>query len=105
MAARPNNTQDKTRDLQRKLYRAAERSPNRRFHALHEVRASPVRGPLPPWSLSRCHGDCCRRHGVGAVSAPSPLTPRTRRQPAPGNDIYLLQAADADTPGFLQQWW
>lgn len=36
MAARPNNTQDKTRDLQRKLYQAAKRSPNRRFHALHD---------------------------------------------------------------------
>src|SRR6266536_3347983 len=36
MAARPNNTPDKTRDLQRKLYRAAKRSPGRRFHALYD---------------------------------------------------------------------
>jgi len=36
MAVRPNNTLDKVRTLQRKLYRAAKRSPNRRFHALHD---------------------------------------------------------------------
>jgi len=36
MAARPNNTPDKTRDLQRKLYLAAKRSPGRRFHALYD---------------------------------------------------------------------
>jgi group II intron reverse transcriptase/maturase len=36
MAGRPNNTHDKTRDLQRKLYQAAKSSPNRRFHALYD---------------------------------------------------------------------
>lgn len=36
MATRPNNTEDKTRDLQHKLYQAAKRSPNRRFHALYD---------------------------------------------------------------------
>ncbi len=36
MAARPNNTLDKVRALQHKLYRAAKRSPNRRFHALYD---------------------------------------------------------------------
>jgi len=36
MAERPNNTRDKTRALQHKLYLAAKRSPNRRFHALFD---------------------------------------------------------------------
>jgi len=36
MATRPNNTLDKVRALQHKLYRAAKRSPNRRFHALYD---------------------------------------------------------------------
>jgi group II intron reverse transcriptase/maturase len=36
MAVRPNNTLDKTRVLQHKLYLAAKRSPKRRFHALHD---------------------------------------------------------------------
>jgi len=31
-----NDTHDKTRELQRKLYRAAKRSPARRFHALYD---------------------------------------------------------------------
>lgn len=36
MAVRPNNTLDKTRVLQHKLYLAAKGSPNRRFHALYD---------------------------------------------------------------------
>jgi RNA-directed DNA polymerase len=36
MAARPNHPLDKIRALQHKLYRAAKRSPNRRFHALYD---------------------------------------------------------------------
>ena len=36
MAGRPNNTLDSTRTLQHKLYLAAKRSPNRRFHALYD---------------------------------------------------------------------
>src|SRR6266496_4737387 len=36
MTARSNNTLDKTRALQHKLYLAAKRSPNRRFHALFD---------------------------------------------------------------------
>jgi RNA-directed DNA polymerase len=36
MAAVPNNTRDKTRALQHKLYLAAKRSPDRRFHALFD---------------------------------------------------------------------
>jgi RNA-directed DNA polymerase len=36
MAVRPNNTLDKTRVLQHKLYLAAKRSPTRRFHALYD---------------------------------------------------------------------
>ncbi len=36
MAARPNNTLDRTRVLQHELYQAAKRSPNRRFHALYD---------------------------------------------------------------------
>jgi len=31
-----NNAQDKTQELQNKLYRAAKRSPTRRFHALYD---------------------------------------------------------------------
>src|SRR5664279_629371 len=31
-----NDTRDRTRDLQHKLYRAAKRSPDRRFHALYD---------------------------------------------------------------------
>jgi hypothetical protein len=31
-----NDVLDKTRDLQIKLYRAAKRSPSRRFHALYD---------------------------------------------------------------------
>lgn len=36
MAARPNNTLDSTQTLQHKLYLAAKRSPDRRFHALYD---------------------------------------------------------------------
>lgn len=36
MAARPNNPLDKVRALQHQLYRAAKRSPTRRFHALRD---------------------------------------------------------------------
>lgn len=36
MASWPNNTLDSTRALQHKLYLAAKRSPNRRFHALFD---------------------------------------------------------------------
>jgi len=36
MAARPNNPKDKARQLQRRLYMAAKRSPGRRFHALYD---------------------------------------------------------------------
>lgn len=36
MAVRPNNTLESTRALQHKLYLAAKRSPNRRFHALYD---------------------------------------------------------------------
>jgi RNA-directed DNA polymerase len=34
--AKANNAHDKTQELQNKLYRAAKRSPNRRFHALYD---------------------------------------------------------------------
>ena len=36
MAARPNHPLDSIRALQHQLYRAAKRSPNRRFHALYD---------------------------------------------------------------------
>jgi len=36
MAGRPNNPEDKVRELQRKLFIAAKRSPERRFHALFD---------------------------------------------------------------------
>ena len=36
MEIRANDTRDMTRELQRKLYRAAKRSPARRFHALYD---------------------------------------------------------------------
>lgn len=36
MAVRPNNPEDKARQLQRGLYRAAKRSRERRFHALYD---------------------------------------------------------------------
>jgi len=35
-AERPTTSQDKTRELQRKLYLAAKRSRERRFHALYD---------------------------------------------------------------------
>jgi RNA-directed DNA polymerase len=34
--AKANNAHDKTHELRRKLYQAAKRSPNRRFHALYD---------------------------------------------------------------------
>ena len=34
--AKANNVEDKTHELQRKLYQAAKRSPTRRFHALYD---------------------------------------------------------------------
>lgn len=36
MAARPNNPEDKVRELQRTLFRCAKRSKTRRFHALYD---------------------------------------------------------------------
>ena len=36
MAARPNNPEEKVRELQRTLFRAAKRDPGRRFHALFD---------------------------------------------------------------------
>ena len=36
MAARPNNPEEKARELQRALFRAAKRAPGRRFHALFD---------------------------------------------------------------------
>jgi len=36
MPEKANNSEDKVRTLQRKLYRAAKKSPNRRFHALYD---------------------------------------------------------------------
>lgn len=36
MPARADNIENKTRELQRKLYQAAKRSPNRRFHQLYD---------------------------------------------------------------------
>ena len=36
MAARPNNPEDKVRELQRTLWRCAKRSKSRRFHALYD---------------------------------------------------------------------
>jgi hypothetical protein len=36
MAGRPNDLKDKVRELQRKLFMAAKRSPERRFHALFD---------------------------------------------------------------------
>jgi len=36
MAARPNNPEDKVRELQRTLWRCAKRSESRRFHALYD---------------------------------------------------------------------
>ena len=36
MVARPNNPEDKVRELERRLYTAAKRSRKRRFHALYD---------------------------------------------------------------------
>ena len=36
MVARPNNPRDKVRELQRRLYTAAKRNRERRFHALYD---------------------------------------------------------------------
>jgi RNA-directed DNA polymerase len=49
MVVRPNNPIDKMRELQRRLYIAAKRNRERRFHALYdEFRRSDV--PLEAWA-------------------------------------------------------
>ena len=48
MVARPNNPIEKVRELQRRLYIAAKRNEERRFHALYDPWRSDV--PLEAWT-------------------------------------------------------
>ncbi len=78
MAARPNNTLDKVRTLQHKLYRAAKRSPNRRFHALHDRvhRRDVLRRA---WLEVRANQGA-RADGVAALQTTWPAWPRARHE-------------------------
>jgi retron-type reverse transcriptase len=59
-----NDTRDRTRELQHKLYRAAKESPTRRFHALYDkVHRADVLGRA--WSEVAANGGA---HGVDGVS-------------------------------------
>ena len=59
MVARPNHPIEKVRELQRRLYIAAKRNEERRFHALYNLWRLDV--PLEAWTRSATH-DACMRH-------------------------------------------
>ena len=66
MVARPNNPIEKVRELQRRLYIAAKRNEERRFHALYDrIWRSDVL--LEAWTTRAWQQGCCRhrrRHAV-----------------------------------------
>jgi hypothetical protein len=102
-----NDPVDKVRELQRKLYTAAKRSPGRRFHALYD---RIFRGDVleEAWRRVRSNGGAAGvRWGdpLGDRGAGSGAVPSARREPRrlprasePGSPEFLDSGASAGPP-------